>query len=159
MASGVSGFDRTQPKGRVMKSATTLIHNTACPRNVFLNYRVEDFLKANGWSLVGSKQFERSDLIVFFPCATRKIEVKKGIDFIRSINWHIAQLPNSPQFVICGCIPPIDPDALAVVHSCESPGTRRHPVCSSQRTLLYSHSPCRFACRGPLVFRVAVHLN
>lgn len=107
-----------------MKRAITSIDHIVCPRNMLLKLRVEDYLKANGWSIVPASEYAQSDLILFFSCGVRGIEAEQGLNYIRSVNEQISRLPNPPTFVVSGCLTAITKRELSRIHNGPTIGHR-----------------------------------
>jgi len=99
-----------------MKKALLLIDFIGCPRNVLLKLRVEDYLKANGWSLASPSELDSCDLVVFCSCGFIYWLQQRSLQIIRSVHDRIEKLENPPTFVVTGCLPPINRKELLEVH-------------------------------------------
>jgi MiaB/RimO family radical SAM methylthiotransferase len=100
-----------------MKKALLLIDWIGCPRNVLLKLRVEDCLKANGWSLVSPSQVNSCDIVVFCSCGFIHWSQKRSLQIIRAVHDRIDHLEDPPVFVVTGCLPPINRKELLEVHA------------------------------------------
>ena len=111
-----------------MKTALLLIDWIGCPRNVLLKLRVEDYLKANGWSIINGwsvikkwsfvspSKLKSCNLIIFFSCSAVLANQRQSLRIIKTVNEELARLKNHPMFVVTGCLPSINRKELLKVH-------------------------------------------
>ena len=107
-----------------MKNALVLIHWNYCPRNELLRFRIEDYLKANGWLIVPPSKIKSCKLIVFCTCGLTYEEQTRSFDIIRGVYERTASLHDPPMFVVTGCLPPINQKELLQVHKGPAVGVR-----------------------------------
>lgn len=84
---------------------------TGCPEARIDSSRVQNFLLKNGWKR--TNELEEADLIMFRACGLTKWYIERCLGLIRDINTK--KKPNA-QFIVWGCLPKIDPEALRTVY-------------------------------------------
>jgi len=107
-----------------MKKALVLIDYIGCPRNMLLKLRIEDYLKANGWSLASPSEIKSCDLVTFCTCGVTYPEQRRDFQIIRAVNERIADLNDAPMFIVTGCLPPINKKELVQIHNGPAFGPR-----------------------------------
>jgi len=80
---------------------------TGCPESRIDSSRVQNFLKENGWNI--TSDLKEADLILFRACGLREKSVEESLRIIRNVK---AEKKENAQFIVWGCLPKIDPEAL-----------------------------------------------
>lgn len=80
---------------------------TGCPESRIDSARVQNFLVENGWKI--TNDLKEADVIVFRVCGLTEKTAEDSIQIIRKIK---SKKKGSAQFIVWGCLPKIDPEAL-----------------------------------------------
>lgn len=83
-----------------------------CPENMIDSARVIRFFKKNGWIVTYDHRV--SDLIVFNACGITESTAKDSLNIIKKIQ---KEKKKSSKFIVWGCLPKIDPNALMQVYN------------------------------------------
>lgn len=86
---------------------TVYITCTGCPESRFDSARVEQFLKENGWAV--TKNIKTADVVLFRACGLTGTTTNDSLQIIRMIK---AEKRDDSKFIVWGCLPKIDMDAL-----------------------------------------------
>jgi len=78
-----------------------------CPESRIDTARVRNFLKENGWSI--TNELKNADLILFRTCGLTERTAGDSLQIIRKIR---AEKRPDAKFIVWGCLPKIDPQAL-----------------------------------------------
>jgi MiaB/RimO family radical SAM methylthiotransferase len=84
---------------------------TGCPEGRLDASRVQNFLLKNGWMKTDS--VEESDLIMFRACGLSRDYIDSCLGLIGDIN---SKKQKNAKFIVWGCLPKIDPEALRTVY-------------------------------------------
>ncbi len=92
-----------------MKKALVLVEMVECPRNILFRYRVEDYLKANGYATLavsGVQTWDLSDLdlLVFCTCGFTVPIQDNQIRYIGFAVEELARQNSQALFVVTGCL-------------------------------------------------------
>jgi len=68
---------------------------------------VQNFLKENGWNI--TNDLKEADLILFRACGLTEKTAEESLQIIRRVK---AEKKENAQFIVWGCLPKIDPEAL-----------------------------------------------
>jgi len=99
-----------------MPNAVVLIRFTECPRNVLLRYRLEDYLKTNGYEIVSPANIRSCDLIVALACGLTLRAQNLHIGIIEEVKEEIRRQKSKAVLVVAGCLPGQAKTRLAAVH-------------------------------------------
>ena len=78
-----------------------------CPESGIDSARVQNFLRENGWNI--TNELKEADLIVFRACGLTDESAEESLQVIRRVK---AEKKGNAQFIVWGCLPKIDPEAL-----------------------------------------------
>lgn len=98
------------------KKAIILIQFVECPRNMLFRYRVEDYLKANGYLIVLRRDLHSCDLVVFCSCGVTVAQQEKNLKFIMYTKKEIDRQKSKATFVVTGCLPSQNKEKLYFIH-------------------------------------------
>jgi MiaB/RimO family radical SAM methylthiotransferase len=85
---------------------------TGCPESRIDSARVQNFLKENGWNITNN--LREADIILFRACGLKEDAVQDALQITRGIK---AEKKADAQFIVWGCLPKIDPEALKKVYN------------------------------------------
>ena len=91
---------------------TAYITSNGCPENQMDTARVRTYLESNGWSIVQDPT--EADLILFNACGLLNAATNRSLSIVSELK---EKAKNNSQVVVWGCLPKIDPEALATVYS------------------------------------------
>jgi len=80
---------------------------TGCPESRIDSARVQNFLVENGWKI--TNDVKKADVIVFRACGLTEKTAEDSLQIIRNVK---SKKKGSAQFIVWGCLPKIDPEAL-----------------------------------------------
>ena len=96
---------RARQVTRLRKVAYVLC--TGCPESRIDSARVQSFLEENGWNV--TSDLKEADLILFRACGLTEKTADESLQIIRRVK---AEKNGSAEFIVWGCLPKIDPEAL-----------------------------------------------
>jgi tRNA A37 methylthiotransferase MiaB len=99
-----------------MKKAIVLIQFVECPRNVLFRYRLEDYLKANGYLIVPPAAIHTCHLVVFCSCGVTVRQQDTNLQFIKYTRKEMDRQKNSATFIVTGCLPAQNKKRLNSIH-------------------------------------------
>jgi MiaB/RimO family radical SAM methylthiotransferase len=80
---------------------------TGCPESRIDTARVQNFIKENGWNIIND--VTEADLILFRACGIKEDAIQESLQIIRRVK---TEKKADAQFIVWGCLPKIDPEAL-----------------------------------------------
>jgi tRNA A37 methylthiotransferase MiaB len=87
------------------------VTSNGCPENRIDCARVSSYLEANGWRIVDDPA--AADLILFNACGLVQNATERSLRIVKTLQ---SQARNGTDLMVWGCLPKIDPQALAEVH-------------------------------------------
>ncbi|MDY6835775.1 MAG: radical SAM protein [Chloroflexota bacterium] len=91
---------------------TAYITSNGCPENQMDTARVRDYLEYNDWHIVQDPT--EADLILFNACGILNASTNRSLSIISELK---EKAKSDSQLLVWGCLPKIDPQALATVYS------------------------------------------
>ena len=84
---------------------------TGCPESRIDSTRVKNFLIENDWTI--TDEVKEADLVLFRACGLTKVAIENSIQIIRRLD---AEKKGYAQFIVWGCLPKINIEALRTVY-------------------------------------------
>ncbi|MCW4031667.1 MAG: hypothetical protein NWE80_04810, partial [Candidatus Bathyarchaeota archaeon] len=94
-----------------MLSKKACVLCTGCPESRIDSTRVKNFLIENGWTI--TDEVEEADLMLFRACGLTNVAIEHSIQVIRRLK---AEKKGNAQFIVWGCLPKINMEALRTVY-------------------------------------------
>lgn len=95
-----------------MLSKKACVLCTGCPESRIDSTRVKNFLIENGWTI--SDKVEEADSVLFRACGLTNAAIEHSIQVIRSLK---AKKKVNAKFIVWGCLPKINREALRTVYN------------------------------------------
>lgn len=95
-----------------MLSKKACVLCTGCPESRIDSTRVKNFLIENGWTI--TDKVEEADSVLFRACGLTNVAIEHSIQVIRRLK---AKKKVNAQFIVWGCLPKINREALRTVYN------------------------------------------
>ncbi|MBN1351289.1 radical SAM protein [candidate division KSB1 bacterium] len=90
---------------------SVFLFTNGCPENRIDMARIREFFIKNGWKI--SDSYLNADLILFNACALTEFDENRSVSTIQTIRTF---KPDHADFIVCGCLPKINPLLLGKHH-------------------------------------------
>ena len=92
-------------------SRKAFVVSSGCPESRIDSTRVKNFLIENGWTM--TDKITDADLVAFRACGLTDTSIEKSLQLIGSLK---ARMKGTAQFIVWGCLPKINMEALKTVY-------------------------------------------
>lgn len=101
----------TMGRGVATFVKTACVLTNGCPENRIDTAGMQEFLKSKGWSI--TNKVSDADLVLFNACGLTVENAESSIRLIK----HLKSQKNGSRFIVCGCLPRINPESIRSVHN------------------------------------------